>query len=585
MDLHPIEHLMNTADKAFDKMVKNEIHTLEQAAAQYRKLRGRYPPPGFSAWYTYAVENNAIVNERFWDQIYHDLAPFWSTDPVLLRKQAHVFSPKISIRNGKVEAKAYNQHSKLGNWEDMLTTLANEPNVHLPDIDIALNVNKEPAMLVPWEMVDTALSMSRKLMLEPTDIIPTFSGLGNIENLTEGFDWQPEWLGPRLTHPASSLGPRPLWSLVKPACPPKSATREARVYDDIWDPEGGTKEMHSAAALLPLELPVGTVKGYRDRNWTRAIDACEHPHLQGLHSAFVSPKEMGVATKIFPLFSDTKFSMSNDILLPDAAEWNASSVISEPSTVSWEDKDKKLFWRGATTEAHLTARYWQRFQRERLVSMLNATHVEIAEGLLHAGNESAVGVGYAKNFRLLPANDYILTNQKKGKLAEWVNGWADVGFTNLECASDPDGCEALGEYFSTTELPTSNQETKAKYAIVLDDSDVQFSDHLRNSEVTLRASIYRKWFDSRIVPWHHFIPMDNTFVDLYGVMEYFVGTRSSSYAHDDEARRVAEAGKEWADKVLRKEDMLIYVYRLLLEYARVVDDKRERLGWHGDLVD
>lgn len=29
--------------------------------------------------------------------------------------------------------------------------------------------------------------------------------------------------------------------------------------------------------------------------------------------------------------------------------------------------------------------------------------------------------------------------------------------------------------------------------------------------------------------------------------------------------------------------MRIYVYRLLLEYARVVDDRRDRLGWVGDL--
>jgi hypothetical protein len=35
--------------------------------------------------------------------------------------------------------------------------------------------------------------------------------------------------------------------------------------------------------------------------------------------------------------------------------------------------------------------------------------------------------------------------------------------------------------------------------------------------------------------------------------------------------------------VLRKEDMLVYVLRLLLEYARVVDERREVMGWVGDL--
>jgi hypothetical protein len=108
--------------------------------------------------------------------------------------------------------------------------------------------------------------------------------------------------------------------------------------------------------------------------------------------------------------------------------------------------------------------------------------------------------------------------------------------------------------------------------------------------------VYRQWYDARLVPWLHYIPLDNTLVDLYGVMEFFVGYHtkkkadggndarlSSRFAHEEEAHRIAEGSKDWANKVLRREDMLIYVYRLLLEYARVVDDRRDRLGWVGDL--
>lgn len=35
------------------------------------------------------------------------------------------------------------------------------------------------------------------------------------------------------------------------------------------------------------------------------------------------------------------------------------------------------------------------------------------------------------------------------------------------------------------------------------------------------------------------------------------------------------AGKKWARKVPRKEDMLVYMLRLLLEYARICNDERE----------
>lgn len=618
--MHPIEHLMNNAKKKVERMKNNEIHTVEQAAAQYRKLRGRHPPPGFDVWYNYATSHRAIINERFWDQIYDDLAPFWSLDPVTLRKQAHVFSPKISIRNGKVKAKPHNQHSKLGIWEDMLTTLTNEANFRLPDVDIPLNINDEPAMLVSWEAIDTALSRSRKIMLEPSDVLTDFSGLNVIEEVTANYNWKPEWLGPRLTHPSSHLGPRPLWSLVRPACPPHSPTQNEHIYNDIWDPEGSVKEAHNAPALLPSKLPKDSLQGYA-KDWTISTDSCQNSHLQGLHSAFVSPKEIGVSTALFLLFGDVKFSMSNEILLPSAEEWNTSSS-SSSTAVPWQKKANKLHWRGSGTLARNPQRYWTRFERERLVGMLNATHVEIAEAAIHSGTGSSVGVGYARNFRLLPGNEYHLATQRGGKLAEWVNSWADAAFTSIECSSEEAGCKDI---FST-KPPSPSYD--AKYAISLDSS--QFIQYLQNDKVVLRSSVYRTWYDARLVPWLHYVPLDNTLVDIYGVMEFFLGSHVRADApafnhaigevqahehhfktpgnwkeneripssrigndlpaierraagNDDVARSIADAGREWAEKVLRREDMLIYVYRLVLEYARIVDDKRDRIGWVGDL--
>ena len=54
--------------------------------------------------------------------------------------------------------------------------------------------------------------------------------------------------------------------------------------------------------------------------------------------------------------------------------------------------------------------------------------------------------------------------------------------------------------------------------------------------------------------------------------------------YDGEAEKIAVAGQEWANRVLRPEDMQIYVLRVLLEYARVTNDNREKMGWVGDLL-
>lgn len=47
--------------------------------------------------------------------------------------------------------------------------------------------------------------------------------------------------------------------------------------------------------------------------------------------------------------------------------------------------------------------------------------------------------------------------------------------------------------------------------------------------------------------------------------------------------RIATEGRLWAEKVMRKEDMLLYVHRVLLEYGRICDDDRDKLGFTDDL--
>ncbi|KAH1405016.1 hypothetical protein KXX64_009627, partial [Aspergillus fumigatus] len=79
---------------------------------------------------------------------------------------------------------------------------------------------------------------------------------------------------------------------------------------------------------------------------------------------------------------------------------------------------------------------------------------------------------------------------------------------------------------------------------------------LLSTSLPIKATIYDEWHDSRLIPWAHFVPMDSTFLDIYGIMEYFIGYRGSG--HDHAARKIALNGKKWAEKVLRPEDMQIY---------------------------
>lgn len=117
---------------------------------------------------------------------------------------------------------------------------------------------------------------------------------------------------------------------------------------------------------------------------------------------------------------------------------------------------------------------------------------------------------------------------------------------------------------------------------------------LRSTSLPLKATIYSEWHDDRLIPWLHFVPMDNTFADIYGILAYFLGTGAAKEAsdgtedtmmaaRDGAAEKIALRGKEWAEKTLRREDMQVYILRLLLEYARLCDDNRDRLGYVGDV--
>lgn len=84
--------------------------------------------------------------------------------------------------------------------------------------------------------------------------------------------------------------------------------------------------------------------------------------------------------------------------------------------------------------------------------------------------------------------------------------------------------------------------------------------------------------------------MTNIHMDFYTLLTYFIGLgsatapRTTMYvpSHDFEAKQISNQSRDWAAKVLRRQDIEIYTYRLMLEYGRLLDDNRDRIGYGGD---
>jgi hypothetical protein len=176
-------------------------------------------------------------------------------------------------------------------------------------------------------------------------------------------------------------------------------------------------------------------------------------------------------------------------------------------------------------------------------------------------------------------------------IGEWLQSFTDVGFTGLACfpAQEGFGCPYTGYLFAIHETIDLPEQYERKYLVDVDGNSFsgRYRDFLFSDSLPIKATLFKEWHDSRLVAWKHFVPFDNRFLDLYGIMEFFLGLLNDwrrTRAHDEVAEKIAKGGQEWARKVLRLEDMRIYTYRLLLEYARVMDDQRDTLGWVDDII-
>lgn len=555
---HPIDRLIAESQRDLDVLLQKETHTLRDAARAYRERRGRQPPPGFDKWFAFAQNRSALVVEVFFDQIYDDLNPFWGVPAKQIREQANTFIHRVSVRDGNVTQRTdIPQREWMDLWQDMVASIPAEGG-WLPDVDLPINVMDESRMVVPWEEIDgyMAKEQSSRTILDSAELKTEYQSLRSLdEHVPEDFDPMFNGMGP-------------YWPQAVVGCPPESPARKAYIETDFRMPPP-----------LPSGFPDHSYEGYV-QNWTLAKSPCENPSFQGLHGTFVEPISIANTKKYFPLFGGSKLPMNNEILLPPAMYWTDNPFYSGGAGhgEEWAAKQNKLIWRGSASGGRNKDENWTRFQRHRFISMVNATSVRLAE---HGSTPP--------NFVLPAANVYELEAQKSnlppGTMGDWVKTWSDAAAVHLLCFPNADNsphCSYTDPYFFVEQAMPMKEQYSYKYLPDIDGNSFsgRYRGFLGSTSLPIKATIYNEWHDSRLIPWKHFVPMDNTFADVYGLMEYFVGNEIEGLeGHDEVAETIAMEGKAWAEKVLRREDMQIYVFRLLLEFARLCDDGRNIMGW------
>ena len=471
----------------------------------------------------------------------------------------------VSVRSGK----AIPQQDIWASHAWMVTAIAKmiEPYAnHLPDMVIAFNLDDQPRVAVPYETVSAIRETAQSQIHQDNQDL-----LMNTWSKNRSSDWAP--VQPidqtRKTAFSNNDGVRIFDKYVRDLCPPSSQIRTSRIWDRY-------------RVCLSCVGPHST--GQFPSDWDVASDICHQPDLSELHGVFSGPTGFVVTRELLPVFSQSSISGFSDIIYP--SPWNyIDNVKYEPSQTypdpAYNEKENTMFWIGSTSEGMGSKERWKGLGRQRFTHLVNN--------------------------RTFPVSILLPTDVPNNYTYEILDGSAptqDLGLQTNVHVTDPithcGQCDTQKEELGTAGRVDFQSSWQYRYLFDLDGAGFsgRFLPFLQSNSLPFKSGIFRQWFDSRVTPWLHYVPVDLRLHGMWSTLAYFAGVNGTILggqggffdffakpryvempAHDAEGREIAEEGRKWVDQAVRKEDMEIYFFRLLLEWGRLTDDHRDVLGF------
>ncbi|GAA5858013.1 hypothetical protein JCM1840_001002 [Sporobolomyces johnsonii] len=514
--LHPIAHLISRAEDEWEEMLRRQSQTLEQAVQEYQRRYKMKPPVGFDSWWRYAMQNRVVLVDEY-DQIHDDLLPFRSLSPselrrrvALLQKDAslpwHPHTFGLRVKNGVVSKISGAGGGEGGARGEDLMDLLGEFSEMLPDLDLRFAAGDEAMVVISGEARERHEEYARD---------------GRFLGESASF----EVLEPTGYSPWDSL------------CRPNSTARRA-------------------AQALPTAAPNAgpNLRSFVSIEHAEAMDLCEHPELRELNgvTSWSGPRPY----LLYPIFSFAKTSVHADLLVPSISNDFYTEVGRDPT---WEQKKhNKVLWRGENTGAwHAKGSGWKSTQRARLVALANSRE---GTSLVHFAD---------------PTSDDAL-RRASAPTSSLTAHYLDIAFSGhpVQCSVKDKTCANLQWDPRLRWEPEMKPEEENTYKYVVDvDANYQsgrFKRLMSSRSLVFKSTIFPEWWSRRIMPWYHYIPVKSDYSDLLDVAAFFIGAPDGTGAHDQLAKRLAANGKTWADKHWREADMAAYMFRLYLEYARLI---------------
>jgi hypothetical protein len=529
LDRHPLNKFIYDSRIQADRWLRyaSVSNSLRVAVLEYRERHHRREPPlNFDKWYDFAKTRNSAIMDHF-EQIESDILPFWGIKPENIRQRVELAKgypgiAVIDIQGGHVShTGTQDEHKKA---LDTLVKMIESFVMYLPDMALPINLDARPRVLTPWEDNNHLLGIATSSKL----------------NLLSRDTWDPR--------NQSLLSSREFTQMESMTCPSGSKGRSSLHWNvrDFCSPCAGS---YSDGQFM--------------LKWELSKDMCSQPDLARLHGFHIIPPALDPSQELVPIFSRYKTSSFSDILLP-----LPSPMEDEPDSVrDFYARTDRLFWRGRLSARELGQPVFWGSHKYRLVHLLNNASSSDQTTMMLPTPSNKARYAYRK-IRVADINNLLPT---------------DVGIVEYP-PCDTTICalamEELGR--KADDLPLNY-----RYVLLLDEYDgppPTMMRTLKSGSVPFVSTIFKEWYSERLMPWVHFVPVDIRFHSLHSTLAYFVGLKGRGKLNgqdveleqqSEDASWIANQGKVWVEKAIRKEDMEIYLFRLLLEWGRVIDDERD----------
>ncbi|KAG6000942.1 hypothetical protein E4U21_004866 [Claviceps maximensis] len=286
-------------------------------------------------------------------------------------------------------------------------------------------------------------------------------------------------------------------------------------------------------------------------NATASIDLCQHAEYHAMHGLFVSPTSFHAVQGSVPILSTGAVSTMGDILIPSPAYLESGFRYDATTDRDWSQKSNNVYWAGSTTGGYCTrdSTAWRHFHRQRFVSLVQ--NRDKTHQYSYLQEQGGVFTKRASSFLDRSLYDVSLTKMPQ---CDW------------RC------CREQSEQFTLKSWADKDAALKSRLVLDMDGNGIsgRYYKLLASQSAPMKQTLFREWHDDRLVPWVHYIPVSPGMEEVAEMTFFFTSTRTGR----QRARWIAEQGRRWSAQALREVDVSIYLYRLLLELARLQDVDR-----------